>query len=555
MNIYFDTEDNSPELLRAGKSGFGKRVTQICAVTDGDEWFLDASPRKFLAWLSLYRSCKPVVWAHNLQYDLGNLFADELDKLNVTMVGGRLIRAEWGPITFQDSYNLWPMNLKSIGAAFGLEKGQMDVRSEAYVRRDVEILRAAIQHVGAFVAEIGGDRIPATLGSLTVAAWQHFGGENFHESSPMSKAGFFGGRVELFRWGLQTSGMLGGPCERIQHVDVNSLYPFAMMQRFPACASPIDSIECDGVVDATVTVPEQPYCPLPVRLEYGRVCYPWGRMRGVWTTVELREAVRAHDAKLVKIHCGLGDPGKEENAPYRDFMTLCYERRLRATTEAQKLFWKLLMNNLYGRLCVSGRISRSVKLSEENKSSGTPYGTKNLLTYNMPLPETTNYLHAAWVTGLGRVRLLEYMRKIRPEAMIYCDTDSLVYHGTTPGSSKLVGEMKHEGTYETACCYVPKGYRFGTTYKAKGVPKAKAREFLEEGKTAFDLPFRMRESIAFFDRLWEEEPDTMKRKLSVWRTVEKEFSAVYDRKEKRGDGRYHPYTMKHFQARLVAPEY
>jgi len=37
--IVYDTEDDSSELLAAGKSGFDKRVTQIAAITDCGKMF------------------------------------------------------------------------------------------------------------------------------------------------------------------------------------------------------------------------------------------------------------------------------------------------------------------------------------------------------------------------------------------------------------------------------------------------------------------------------------------------------------------------------------
>jgi hypothetical protein len=51
------------------------------------------------------------VYALNVQYDLGNLFADVLDVLDCTLVGGRMIKAVWGKdgsaVTFVDVWNLF----------------------------------------------------------------------------------------------------------------------------------------------------------------------------------------------------------------------------------------------------------------------------------------------------------------------------------------------------------------------------------------------------------------------------------------------------------------
>jgi hypothetical protein len=188
------------------------------------------------------------------------------------------------------------------------------------------------------------------------------------------------------------------------------------------------------------------------------------------------------------------------------------------------------MNNLYGRLAIGGEIQRSCILTEDNFDKGIPYGSKNLMPYNMPLPEFTNYLHAAHVLSYGRVRLNQFMRKIPPQNLIYCDTDSIIFFckGDLPfPANKDLGEMKLESWGGQCVPYLPKTYRFDETYKAKGVPKHKAKEFIETGEAHFELPFKMREAIRFYDR-------ENSRKLSVWRKVERIRAAEYDRKKIKG---------------------
>ena len=75
--ICFDTEDNSKELLQSGGSGFDKVVTQIAAITaEGKRYHNRGDVAKFLEWLQ--RQPEKYIYAHNLQYDIGNLFSDKL---------------------------------------------------------------------------------------------------------------------------------------------------------------------------------------------------------------------------------------------------------------------------------------------------------------------------------------------------------------------------------------------------------------------------------------------------------------------------------------------
>jgi hypothetical protein len=283
-----------------------------------------------------------------------------------------------------------------------------------------------------------------------------------------------------------------------------------------------------GIVEASVTVPDCEIAPLPYRDGAGRILYPVGDFRGVWPAPELRLAVE-NGVKIRRIHDCLGTT--ETLRPYGDFVERVYTARLKSSSDAEKLFFKLLMNNLFGRLAISGEIGRSVYQTKENRGQGTPYGEKVMVKYKMPLAEETNWAHAAYVTAYGRMQLQGFLRKVGADKMIYADTDSCIFD--CPGRSipfpigAALGEMKLEA-WHTACeTYAPKLYRVGNEYKAKGVPRDLAKTFIETGSAAFDLPFKLKESIAFFDR-------GNAKPLSVWRKVTRQWQTTYDKKELRG---------------------
>ena len=56
----------------------------------------------------------------------------------------------------------------------------------------------------------------------------------------------------------------------------------------------------------------------------------------------------------------------------------------------------------------------------------------------------------------------------------------------------------------------------------------KAKEFITDKHAEYESPFKMRESINFYDT-----GDS--RKLSVWRKVEKDLNATYEKKRKSGE--------------------
>lgn len=572
--IYADTEDDSLELLSTGRSGFDKQVTQIAAMTaKGQTFYNNGNVKEFLKWFQQReeRFC----YFHNVQYDLGNLFGDCLDELDCTLVGGRMIKAVWHNKVFVDSFNIWPMALKKVGKAFGLEKleykdiddpdniktafenGDIDrkqmqkrmeqyqkrkgdflARNKDYVFRDVQIGRQAMLFAWEFCQEMGIENLPATLGGLCIKVWQALGGVNVHDSTEMSKLAYFGGRVELFKTHSESPRTKKG---NVCYTDINSLYPAVMRYEYPDTLEPWGGLPPHGIATVTMHVKKCELAPLPFRNDEGRILYPYGKFTGTWTIPEIQHAVSLGH-KILKVHEAMGS--KEVFRPYKEYVEFLYAKRLEAKSEAESLFFKLLMNNLYGRLGTGGKIGRTVYQNEDNKNDGTPFGCKVLCEYTMPLSKETNWCHAAYVTSYGRIELYKYMALIGAEQMIYCDTDSCIFDTAKRiipfKISNELGEMKLENWERHCRTYAPKLYEItgqvnGTTrrkLKAKGVPVRLAAEFIDTGHVSFDLPFKFREAVAFFDR------DNSK-KLSVWRAVQKENAVNYDRKKLK-ENRYFP---------------
>lgn len=542
--IVGDTEDNSAELLAEGKSGFLKQVTQCAGITsDGEEYHNRGNIDQYVEWLMSRPHRR--IYFHNLQYDLGNIFGDILHEFALTMVGGRLIKAQWRGKTFVDSFNLFPVSVKSLGESIGLRKLKFNATSKEYAMRDCQIIVKALKHLGRTLDEFKIRKTPNTLGGLCVRVWRSMRGDNWSCFSDMAHQSIFGGRVELFSKG-------GDGC--VVWTDVNSLYPWAMTQKFPEeCEETSDMMEY-GLTDATVKVPAQPYAPLPYRtsevdgfegISEGSIIYPCGKFRSIWTNHELRNAVEHHGVKIMKMHSTFGtDKGSYY---YKDFVNEFYKRRLNAKSSAYKLIYKLLMNNLYGQLGMSGRVIKTTRLTQSDiheikngRLRVHMFGENVLKEFMIPLPAHCNYLHASYVTSYGRLKLLEYMRKIPPENMVYCDTDSLFFFSKNwktpfPIGDKL-GQMKLEDRGSKITTYAPKVYSIDDIVKAKGVPRRLAKQFVEEGYAEYDAPFKLREAVTFYER-------GNTKKLSVWRRVRKEMRTRYAKKKLVDGSRWEPMIL------------
>jgi hypothetical protein len=515
--LAFDTEDNAPELQAKGIDGREKELTQVAAIDFGGTEFHNRKGAPFLKWLER-RGEGCVAYAHNLQYDLGNLFRDNLDDLDMRLVGGRIIGAKWRNVQFRDSMNIWPCALKSLGEAFGFRKLEMDIHSKAYVMRDCEIVVKAMKFLFEMCEAYGIRKVPNTLGSLAVQLWKSLGGENPYNDCLFCREGLYGGRVELFR--PEANGDL-------TWTDINSLYPSVMLDKFPDVSAEHNDLCEYGVAGVTIKIPECFVAPLPYRRDDGSIYFPIGTVSGVWTCHEIRSAVD-NGAEILKLHDCVGS--NVGQAYYSKFVRHFYRERLKTDSPAKKLFYKLVMNNLYGQLGMKGFI-QEVQPIQDGKS-GILFGNRMLVERRSNLPNHVNYLHAAHVTSYGRLKLLEYLRKL-DRRMIYCDTDSTIFTGESPFEcGNELGQMKLEAKGEHCECFLPKTYVFDDDYVAKGVPKRCAEEFIKTGRADYFAPFKLREAIRFFDR-------DNRRPLSIWRKTGKSMNAVYDKKDLRA-GIYYP---------------
>lgn len=502
-----------------------KRVTQIAALTNsGRSYYSKGNVLGFLRWLADIGPC--LCYAHNLQYDLGNLFGLALDAFDSVMVGSRMVRASWGKVVFRDSFNMFPMSLKKLAPMVGLEKLALDEHSKDYVFRDVEIVLRAVHLAQRMALRWGIEKLPGTIGGLSVAVWRAMGGENFYcDDTELAEPAFYGGRVEGFR--REINGL-------IHYTDINSLYPWAMSQEFPAHYDKCKFGSALGVVDCTINVNRDAFiAPLPVRREDGSICYPVGKLRGIWTCAEVH-AAEAQGHKVQKIHDCYGS--SQGCFPYRNYCETLFSERLNARNDGERLFLKLLLNNLYGQLANRGAIHKSAPINDYTLGQGGHvFGGKILIPQQLPLAEHVNLCHAAHVTSYGRIRLAEYLHQIEPERLLYCDTDSAIFAGECPFPvSAELGSMKLEQRIEngSARFYAPKTYRLADAYKAKGVRRSLAKTFVELGSVEYSEPFRYREAVAWYDR-------GNVRQLSVWRKVDKSFSGVYDKKRLHR-GRFYP---------------
>lgn len=490
----FDTENDEN----------GKVTLAALVCESGQEWVWKEAGH-LREWCDQQKGLRPIIICHNLEYDLVNEFGSFYPYLQLNYLKGRLISAKYGNVKFLDSFNHFRMSLKEIGKAIGIEKKEMDIHDVAYVTTDSWICLKVMTRARDYIASIGG-RIGATSGSSAVSVWETMVDKEFSTGAidtPWLRKGYYGGRTEIFQ-----SHKVGD----IRGYDINSMYPFCMKQDYPEYLMEDKAMnKAQGMAEVTISVPHGLFvAPLPWRTENDSLWYPVGVFRGTWTYNEIRYA-ESLGAKVLTVHDGYGCNTLVR--PFDDFIDTLYAKRLASKDEAERLFLKVVMNSLYGKIasksCITRTVSRHTLLnSSQNRMNEVKWidHQRGLLDYFTPPPPFVNVCWGAMITANARLLLTRYLADVPPQSLIYCDTDSLYAEGYELPESKALGGMKLEKRAKLMKVVQPKAYQIDDFYRAKGVPKPKrgddgqilidyAKQYIDDGHTNFVSPIRFRASL------------------------------------------------------------
>lgn len=510
----FDTEDDTRGNFIMGGVTDGERVWYF-KNPDDMRRFMESCPDPLARFI-----------AHNLEYDLGNVYRGHYDRLKPKWNRSRLLWSEAVGMKarYFNSFCHAPIKLAEMGDIIGLKKLEFPYhkirhvatdRIKRYLSRDLEILWTFMDRLQDLYVNLGSRLAPTAPGSAMslYRAWtpEYCAKRLDIPFLDTMKTAYYGGRTEAFYRGKWS--------KPFHYSDVHSMYPWAMQGDFPNFhiwkkKAPKEG-EC-GIIDATVRVPKSEFMPpLPMRGE--RLLFPAGTFRGTWT----REEVDACGIRIEKIHGGVTFPVNAGPvlAHYTDKL---YKLRLGAKNQFEKWLYKMLMNSLYGKFASAPSlwtlISEDEYVEKSGPSSGRCFcearpvwdGSVYLVQEALEgYPIHTNYIWPALITGRARSRLFLDGRSImtRGGEIFYCDTDSLIYSGRgNLGSDPALGRWGTE-THRDEDLEIrgPKMYRIGDEYRVKGVPSKNlsdtgketrpAKEFFETGHARFRRPVRLREAM------------------------------------------------------------
>lgn len=156
------------------------------------------------------------------------------------------------------------------------------------------------------------------------------------------RGAYYGGSTVCYKFKFDINEYLG---KTLNYIDVNSLYPFAMLNQMPLhYINTVDGMrleDCFGYVEAYVTTPENIKIPLLIyKSPNGEMIHPTGVFRGIWFSEELK-AVKAHGYKIevIKAH------NFSKAYLFNDYVNFFYDLKKNATNNIEKTIAKMNLNS------------------------------------------------------------------------------------------------------------------------------------------------------------------------------------------------------------------
>uniref|UniRef100_A0A7C4S082 DNA-directed DNA polymerase n=1 Tax=Fervidobacterium pennivorans TaxID=93466 RepID=A0A7C4S082_FERPE len=528
------------KIFGADIEGDGQRgIIKIALVGDDVcEVFDDAN--KFVKLLHSHQFRDARIYFHNLTYDFGCLIDYLQCDYKIFDNSGEIFKvvlypSPGKPVYLLDSSNFYPgMSVKQLGDIIGLQKYPtppqlLDTEEKLYVEewyckehnklwcvdcyclRDAEIVFRAMQMFYEVIENLGGE-VGFTLASTAMKVFKSvFLKEQFLTPSEWKneycRKGYYAGRVENF---------VRGWWDSVNVYDIISAYPWAMANvalpnpnymKFTVDESQKNVIfDYDGIAEVEIEVPPSEPLILPYKYKDFTV-YAYGLLKGRWTHMELREAIR-RGAKLRRFYSSLYTT--QNTYALREYAETLFALRQKYKAEKSpfELVIKILLNSLYGKFGqrVEGNTYIWKELTEDDEDltnyerieaiGEREFGAKKFATEQ---PNYVNLLWATHITAAVRLKLFEYIEQLWDD-VFYCDTDSI--HTTKKlTTGKQLGELKEEKTNQRALYVGPKEYLLidnitdGITCRAKGINREAAYLYLVEGRAKYKKPTKFRESL------------------------------------------------------------
>lgn len=460
------------------------------------------------------------IYAHNLDFDAIKIRGKSSveDVKNPIFAGGLLLHFEdEHGLKWYDSYSLLKSTASKLGEALGYKKlptpekfinptslktiTKTDIR---YCKRDCKIIKMFLDLTFQLSEN---QKLTIASTAMFIFRKQYLKNElivsNLHTNFQKS---YYGGRVEAFKLGKTNAKV----------VDINSLYPYVMKITnlpHPGFLKEVEGInknefltflyKYEGCAECTIYQPKQKICCLPYRAN-GKLLFPYGEISGCWNFNEIRFALD-NGCELVDVKKITYSTANLTNF-FTDFVNDFYSKKS-SGKGAEKLFYKFILNSLYGKFGESKHTKRDYFEAEklltkinEVESKNYPYKIEQLgrnyyyIDYEQvdkDPPIHQIYSICSYITSAARIELLRNLL-LNEDKVVYCDTDSMAIEGEYTGEiTDELGGWSYEN-YTITKIIGNKFYKTDKGLKAKGIPKSAKIQ----GKSfAFNHLIKTRESI------------------------------------------------------------
>jgi len=397
---------------------------------------------------------------------------------DIIMRGSSIFSFTIGYTRFIDSSGILPFSLSHAAKAFKVQHQKLDIdhsiKKRASDKKLIEYLehdcKALFETIKKFKeSELFTDVSErATLAGLSIEKLRNYITRPIKSLSPamdsVVRSAYAGGRVEIFR------PYYNNKENPIYYYDFNSLYP-SVMQNLEICGGfkkPTRKINPQSFLQIEAEVKKDIYLPILWQKQKGKFLFPVGKIKGLFSGIEIQEAIEQNQLKNLKIIKGyqFENLGRQL-AP---FITELYEIRKNATDPVNNTIAKLLLNSCYGRFAINRE--RENIVFDEGQIGITPINVtiagRRLAKIKSIYKGFSNVAIGAQITAAARIKLQKEMIPIQDQ-IYYCDTDSIFTTAILP-TSKNLGDLKSEDSDNKACFLLPKGYFFKQA-KLKGFPK------------------------------------------------------------------------------------
>lgn len=456
--------------------------------------------------------------ATNLKFDFFGLvqrFVMELGTKHMKLAekDGRiyrcvLVRPDGKTIEFRDTMNYWVAGVVKLGDALHLPKMEHPSffpnapRNEdewkeltVYCENDAKISVLWYEQFVLTMCDQYGIVAPLTAASMALAIFQtNYLEYNFlevptHNQWQFIRQSYLGGRTEVIRRGVVPA--------KVDCYDINSSYPGSMANNvYPnpsrrhdiAHGSPWIIENKEGFSYVEGYMPDEIFLPVLGVKIMDKLIFPTGWIKGVYTHVELRQAIK--DGFRIETY-GRCIYYTKTCAPFADFIHEFYDKRkeLKKKKDPMENMYKIMLNSSYGKFgfnyMESNSIVTSLQLSEEKlgeitKITGLAYDFFSITCEDSQKQVAYALIEwASYITAYARLHLLTFMRE-HQDYLLYVDTDSLYLmdgHAPVPNNDVLDAfKFEKDCPPNQSIFIAPKHYRFVDDIKIKGIKVPKLQK-------------------------------------------------------------------------------